>query len=102
MAPAMAHNPSQPGSQPGGIPHQMVGHMGVSGPGSQMNPAALMGAMPPGAGGPNAHALQHLNPAQAQFLHQQQMNPVCKLPPPPSCSALALDRAIPYRTCQFS
>ncbi len=81
IAPALAHNPSQPGSQPG-MPHQMVGHMGVSGgPGTQINPAALMGGMPPGPGGPNAHAMQHLNPAQAQFLHQQQMNPMCTFSP---------------------
>ncbi|KAK3321427.1 LIM-domain binding protein-domain-containing protein [Cercophora scortea] len=70
----MAHNPSQPGATPGGMPHQLVGHMGVSGPGGQIN-AALMAGMPPGAGNPNAHAMQHLNPSQAQlFHHQQQMN----------------------------
>lgn len=75
MAPGMAHNPSQPGA-PGGIQHQIVAHMGVSGPGPQMNPAALMGGMPPGVN-PNAHAMQHLNPAQAQQMFQQhQMNPM--------------------------
>lgn len=78
MAPGMAHNPSQPGSTPGGMPHQLVGHMGVSGPGPQMNAAALMAGMPPGAGNPNAHAMQHLSPAQAQMFHQQQqMNQMC-------------------------
>ena len=74
MAPGMAHNPSQPGVTPGGIPHQLVGHMGVSGPGPQMNPG-LMAGMPPGVN-PNAHAMQHLNPAQAQMFQQHQMNPM--------------------------
>ena len=59
-APGMAHNPSQPGAQPG-IPPQMAAHMAASGPGGQVNPVAMMGGMPQGAG-PNAHALQHLNP----------------------------------------
>jgi hypothetical protein len=68
MAPGMAHNPSQPGAQPG-MPHQMAAHMAVSGPGGQVNPAGLMGGMPPGAGAPNAHAMQHLNP---QMFQQQQ------------------------------
>lgn len=90
MAPNMAHNPSQPGATPGGMPHQLVGHMGVSGPGPQMNPAALMGSMPPGAGNPNAHAMQHLNPAQAQMFHHPQMNQmcmycVCPVPAPNRC-----------------
>jgi hypothetical protein len=81
MAPGMAHNPSQPGSAPGGMPHQLVGHMGVtSGPGQQINSAALMGGMPPG--NPNAHAMQHLNPAQQMFHHPQmgqmgQMGQMC-------------------------
>jgi len=79
MAPGMAHNPSQPGAPPGMQQH-MVGHMGVSGPGPQINPAALMAGMPPGAGNPNAHAMQHLNPAQAQLYHQQHMC-TYKLPP---------------------
>ncbi|KAK3304208.1 LIM-domain binding protein-domain-containing protein [Chaetomium strumarium] len=70
----MGHNPSQPGAAPGGIPHQLVGHMGVSGPGPQINAAALMGGMPPGAGNPNAHAMQHLSPAQAQMFHHPQLN----------------------------
>ena len=69
MAPGMAHNPSQPGGQPGGMQH--LAHMGVSGPNPQVNPAAMMGGMPPGAG-PNAHAMQHLNPQQAQLFQQQQ------------------------------
>ncbi|KAI1759092.1 LIM-domain binding protein-domain-containing protein [Hypoxylon sp. FL1150] len=58
----MAHNPSQPGAQPG-MPPQMGAHMAGSGPGGQVNPA-MMGAMPPG--GPNAQALQHLNPHMFQ------------------------------------
>ena len=56
-APGMAHTQSQPGGQPG-MPPQ-VAHMAVSGPGGQVNPSAIMGAMPPGVAGPNAHALQH-------------------------------------------
>ena len=56
-------------------------HMGVSGPGvPQVSQAGvMMGGMPPGAGGPSQHALQHLNPGAAQqaaFLQNQQM---CKL-----------------------
>ncbi|CRK10860.1 hypothetical protein BN1723_009194 [Verticillium longisporum] len=70
MAPGMPHNPSQQGAPGGGMPQQM--HMAVSGPGGQVNPAAMMGGMPPGAGAPNAHALQHLNPAQAQMFQQGQ------------------------------
>ncbi|KAF4612541.1 hypothetical protein G7Y89_g15591 [Cudoniella acicularis] len=70
---AVPHNPGQQG-QPG-MPQQM--HMGVSGPGGpQVSQAgAMMGGMPPGAGGPSQHALQHLNPnaaAQQQMLQQQQ------------------------------
>jgi hypothetical protein len=76
MAPGMAHNPSQPGAQSSAIPHQLVGHMGVSAPGAQMNPTALMAGMPPGAGGPNAHALQQLNP-QAQMFQQQHLACTC-------------------------
>ncbi|ROT40227.1 hypothetical protein SODALDRAFT_91385 [Sodiomyces alkalinus F11] len=69
MAPGMPHNPNQPGAPAGaGMPQQM--HMAVSGPGGQVNPAALMGGMPPGAAGPNAHALQHLNPAQNPMFQQ--------------------------------
>jgi hypothetical protein len=83
MAPGMAHNPSQPGTTAGGIPHQLVGHMGVSGPGPQMNAAALMGGMPPG--NPNAHAMQHLNPAaQAQMFHHPQMGQMCTCRAAPS------------------
>ncbi|RYP22845.1 hypothetical protein DL765_001441 [Monosporascus sp. GIB2] len=74
MAPGMAHNPSQPGAQPG-MPQQMAAaHMGVSGPGGQVNPAALMGGgMAPGAG-PNAHAMHHLNPQMFQQQQQFGMN----------------------------
>ncbi|OTB04814.1 hypothetical protein M426DRAFT_320397, partial [Hypoxylon sp. CI-4A] len=32
----------------------------------------MMGSMPPGAAGPNAHALQHLTPQQQMFQQQQQ------------------------------
>ncbi|RYP19673.1 hypothetical protein DL767_009607 [Monosporascus sp. MG133] len=74
MAPGMAHNPSQPGAQPG-MPQQMAAaHMGVSGPGGQVNPAALMGGgMAPGAG-PNAHAMHHLSPQMFQQQQQFGMN----------------------------
>ena len=71
-----------PGQQvPGqpGMPQQM--HMGVSGPGGpQVTQAgAMMGGMPPGAGGPSAHALQHLNPGQAQQAQQMyQQQQMCK------------------------
>ena len=80
MAPGMAHNPSQTGAGPG-MPQHLVGQhvMGVSGPGPQMNPAALMGGMPPGAGNPNAHAMQHLNPAQAQMFQQQHSMCMCDI-----------------------
>jgi hypothetical protein len=76
---AVPHNPGQPG-QPG-MPQQM--HMGVSGPGGpQVSQAgALMGGMPPGAGVPSAHALQHLNPnaaAQQHQMLQQQQQMACK------------------------
>lgn len=70
----MAHNPSQPGAPPQGMPHQLAPHMAVSAPGGQMNPGPLVGGMPPGAGGPNAHAMSHLNPAQAQMFQAQHNN----------------------------
>lgn len=70
-----------PGQQvPGqpGMPQQM--HMGVSGPGGPQVTQAMMGGMPPGAGGPSAHALQHLNPGQAQQAQQiYQQQAMCKL-----------------------
>lgn len=75
MPPHMAGVPHNQPGQPGpGMPQQM--HM-VSGPGGpQVTQAGtMMGVMPPGAGGPNAHALQHLNPGQQQahmFQQQQQ------------------------------
>ena len=39
-----------------------------------------MGGIPQGAGGPSAHALQHLNPGQAQQaqLQYQQQQAMCK------------------------
>lgn len=70
------HNPGQPG-----MPQQM--HMGVSGPGPQVSQGgAMMGGMPPGSGGPSAHALSHLNPnpqQQQQMYQQQQMACKCSL-----------------------
>lgn len=74
MAPGMAHNPSQPGAQQGGIPPHIAQQMGVSAPGGQVNPS-LMG-MP---GAPNAHALQHLNP-QVQHMFGQQPANNCESP----------------------
>lgn len=73
MAPGMAHNPSQPGAQPGGIPPHLAQQMGVSAPGAQVNPSALMG-MP----GPNAHAMQHLNPQVQHMFGQQPVNMNCE------------------------
>lgn len=88
MAPGMAHNPSQPGSQPGGIPAHLAQQMGVSAPGGQVNPSALMGGMP---GGPNAHAMQHLNPqVHPQMYGQSNVNMNCE---PPSCLAMLLAKA---------
>jgi hypothetical protein len=75
------HNMGQPMPGQPSMPQQM--HMGVSGPGGpQVSQAgALMGGMPPGAGGPSAHALQHLNPGQQQAqMYQQQMGQMaCEL-----------------------
>jgi len=69
---AMPHNQGQQGQPGPGMQMQM----GVSGPGPQVTQGgAMMGGMPPGAGGPSQHALHHLNPGQAQqaqFLQQQQ------------------------------
>jgi len=73
---AMPHNQGQQGQPGPGMQMQM----GVSGPGPQVTQGgAMMGGMPPGAGGPSQHALHHLNPGQAQqaqFLQQQQA--MCK------------------------
>lgn len=69
MGSGMPPNQGQQGN-PGGMPQQFAGNpMGAGTPGGHMNPA-MMGGMPPG--GPNAHALQHLSPAQQQQLLQQQ------------------------------
>lgn len=71
MAPGMPHQPGQQGAPGGGMPHQFGGHMAVSAPGGQVNPA-MMGGLPPGMN-PNAQAaLQHMTPAQQQMFHQQQ------------------------------
>ncbi|KAH6605005.1 hypothetical protein Trco_006712 [Trichoderma cornu-damae] len=70
--PGMPPNAGQQGA-PGGMPHQFAGgHIAVSGPGGQVNPA-LMGGMPPGAS-PNPHAMHQLSPAQQQQLFQQQQH----------------------------
>jgi len=80
-----------PGHHPMAGQHPNAGHPGpgmvqqmhpaVSAPGGpQVSQAgAMMGGMPPGAGTagpggpmPNAHAMSHLNPAQAQYIFQQQ------------------------------
>lgn len=76
----MPHAQGQQGQPGPGMPQQM--HMGVSGPGGpQVTQAgAMMAGMPPGAG-PNAHALQHLNPnqqAQAAMFQQQQQQQMSK------------------------
>lgn len=87
MAPGMAHNPSQPGSQPG-IPHHLAHQMAVSGAGGQVNPALMGAGMPPGA---NAHAMQHLNPNVQHMFPQQpvtQMN--CEWPRARRASPLPL------------
>jgi hypothetical protein len=84
MPPGMAHG--QPmGFPPGPNPAQHMGqpmqmHPGaVSGPnGPHMaQPGPMMGGMQPGMGGPmqnqpTAHAMAHLNPAQAHMYAQQQ------------------------------
>lgn len=70
MGSGMPPNQGQQGN-PGGMPQQFAGNpMGAGTPGGHMNPG-MMGGMPPG-GNPNAHALQHLSPAQQQQLLQQQ------------------------------
>lgn len=72
-------HPQQGGGQAGpGMPQQI--HMGVSGPGPQVTQPGAMLAMPPGVTGPgvpSAHALQHLNPNQAQMYQQQQAQMAC-------------------------
>ena len=85
MPPGHAMAPQHPNAgHPGaGMMQQM--HPGVSGP--QVNQGgAMMGGMPPGAGTtrpggpvPNAHALSHLNPAQAHLFQQPQFTQNCKL-----------------------
>lgn len=63
------------------MPPQMAAHMAASGPGGQVNPAAMMAGMPQGAPGPNTHALSHLTP---QIFQQQQYSeyfqPVVSIP----------------------
>jgi hypothetical protein len=82
MAGVGPHNPGQQVAGQPGMPPQMQ-QMGVSGSGpAQVSQAgAMMGGMPPGAGGPSAHALQHLNPGSAQQaqIYQQQQAQMCKL-----------------------
>ena len=74
---AVPHNPNQQGQPGPGMPQGM--HMGVSGPGPQVTQAgAMMAGMPPGVGGPSAHALQHLNPGQAQQAQLFQQQQICK------------------------
>lgn len=74
-------NAGHPGA---GMMQQM--HPGVSAPGGpQVTQAGpMMGGMPPGGNGahggpmPNAHALSHLNPAQAHVFQQQGFPQNCK------------------------
>lgn len=97
MGPGMLPNAAQQGAPGAGLPHQFGGgHMAVSGPGGQVNPA-LMGAMPPG--GP--HGLQHLTPAQQQLFHQQhqqqqQLQGQCKAPFALSASSARQLTCFPY------
>jgi hypothetical protein len=76
-------NAQHPNGHPGpGMVQQM--HPGVSAPGgpqvSQTGP--MMGGMQPGGtagpGVPNAHALSHLNPAQAHMLQGPQFQQNCE------------------------
>lgn len=46
-------------------------HPGVSGPNGPVSQAGPMMGMQPGMG-PNAHAMSHLQPQQAQMFQQQQ------------------------------
>ena len=72
-------HPQQGAGQAGpGMPPQM--HLGgVSGPGPQVTQGAMLGMQPGvvGPGAPSAHALQHLNPGQAQMYQQQQAQMAC-------------------------
>lgn len=49
-------------------------HQGVSGPNGPVSQAGPMMGMQPGMG-PNAHALSHLQPQQAQMFQQQPQHP---------------------------
>ncbi|KAJ5613128.1 hypothetical protein N7510_006322 [Penicillium lagena] len=88
--PMAAQHPNAGHPGPGMV-QQM--HPGVSAPGgpqvSQAGP--MMGGMPTGgtAGGPvpNAHALSHLNPAQAHLFQQQGF--------PQNCEYLPIGRLLP-------
>jgi hypothetical protein len=63
-----------PMSGPGGPNpgHQMHPGMGVSGPNGPVSQAGPMMGMQPGMGGPNSHAMQHLQPQQQHMFAQQQ------------------------------
>jgi hypothetical protein len=63
--PMAAGGPNQGQHMPPGM------HPGVSGPNGSVSQAGPMMGMQPGMG-PNAHALSHLQPQQAQMFQQQQ------------------------------
>jgi hypothetical protein len=71
VGPGMPPQAGQQGAPGGGMPQQFAGgHMAVSAPGGQINPA-MMGGMQQGMNF-NTHAFQQLNPAQQQHMLQQQ------------------------------
>jgi hypothetical protein len=85
MAQAQHHNATHMGVQPGAGMVQQI-HPGVSAAGPQVSQPGMMAGMPPGSGTtgpggpvPNAHALSHLNPAQAHLFQQQQFAQNCEL-----------------------
>lgn len=84
MAPGQPGHPGHMVGQPGGMMQGM--HPGVSGPQVTQGPGVT--GMPQGVGMgtgvgvPSAHAMSHLGPSQAQFIHQQQnMAANCKFSP---------------------
>ena len=87
MGQGLPGNPGMPGGQPMGVSMNQQMHPGAAGPGgmqvTQGGPmgGGMMPGVPPGVsgGGPNAHALSHLNPhGAAMMAQQQQMQQACK------------------------
>lgn len=92
MAPGQPGHPGHlVGPGPGGMVQQM--HPGVSGP--QVTQGPVVTGMPQGVGMgtgvgvPSAHAMSHLGPSQANFLHQQNMTANCE-------SLLSLSKSTVY------